>query len=103
MCLNLWSSADDDIRIAAFLATRKLASCTDESIKDLALKKTYLTLLRSAKTTNAHTLPSINLMKNSASELFCADHEAAYQHAFGYIRQLAVHLRNSMKVRSKVC
>ena len=76
--------------------------CSDESIKDLTLKKTYLTLLRSAKATSAHTLPSINLMKNSASELFCVDHEAAYQHAFGYIRQLAVHLRNSMKVRNKV-
>ena len=42
-------------------------------------------------------------MKNSASEIFCMDHAMAYQHVFGYIRQLAVHLRNSMKVRTKVC
>jgi len=42
-------------------------------------------------------------MKNSASEVFCMDHAAAYQHAFGYIRQLAIHLRNSMKVKTKVC
>ena len=41
-------------------------------------------------------------MKNSASELFCLNHQAAYQHAFGYIRQLAVHLRNSMKLKTKV-
>ncbi|KAH8114877.1 Noc2-domain-containing protein [Phellopilus nigrolimitatus] len=100
-CLKLWSSAEDDVRIAAFLAIRRLGSSSDEAIKDMVLKSTYLTLLRNAKSTTAHTLPSINLMKNSASELFCADHAAAYQHAFGYIRQLAVHLRNSMKVKSK--
>lgn len=42
-------------------------------------------------------------MKNSASEVFCLDYSTAYQHAFGYIRQLAIHLRNSMKVKTKVC
>ena len=64
-------------------------------------QSTYLTLVRSCKSTSAHTLPAINLMKNSASELFCADHAASYQHAFGYIRQLAIHLRNSMKTKTK--
>ncbi|EIM84277.1 Noc2-domain-containing protein [Stereum hirsutum FP-91666 SS1] len=100
-CLELWSTAEDTVRIAAFLAIRKLASATDESILDMVLKSTYLTLIRSSKSTGPHTLPSINLMKNSASEIFCMDHGAAYQHAFGYIRQLAIHLRNSMKIKSK--
>ncbi|KAG6810857.1 hypothetical protein H0H92_010041 [Tricholoma furcatifolium] len=100
-CLELWSSAEDSIRIAAFLAIRKLASAMDESIMDNVLKGAYLTLLRSSKSTNVHSLPSINLMKNSASEVFCIDHSTAYQHAFGYIRQLAIHLRNSMKVKTK--
>ncbi|KAJ7482271.1 Noc2-domain-containing protein [Mycena galericulata] len=100
-CLELWSSAQDNIRIAAFLAIRKLASAADESILDSVLKGTYLTLVRSSKSTSAHTLPSINLMKNSASEVFSLDPGVAYQHAFGYIRQLAIHLRNSMKVKTK--
>ncbi|KAL5478855.1 NOC2 [Sanghuangporus weigelae] len=100
-CLKLWSSAGDEARISAFLSIRRLSSSGDEAIKDMALKSTYLSLLRNAKSTSVHTLPSINLMKNSASELFCEDHAAAYQHAFVYIRQLAVHLRNSMKVKSK--
>ncbi|KAI0789169.1 Noc2-domain-containing protein [Abortiporus biennis] len=100
-CLDLWSSADDNVRIAAFLAVRKLASASDESILNLALKSTYLTLVRSCKSTSAHTLPSINLMKNTASELYTMDHAAAYQHAFGYIRQLAIHLRNSMRMKTK--
>jgi Noc2p family len=41
-------------------------------------------------------------MKNSASEIFCLNHQAAYQHAFRFIRQLAIHLRNSMKLKTKV-
>ncbi len=41
-------------------------------------------------------------MKNSASDVFCISHSIAYQHAFGFIRQLAIHLRNSMKLRTKV-
>ncbi|KAF8154012.1 Noc2p family-domain-containing protein [Crassisporium funariophilum] len=100
-CLALWSSGTDSIRIAAFLSIRKLAASSDESIMDTILKSTYLTLIRSSKSTSAHTLPSINLMKNSASDVFCVDHATAYQHAFGYIRQLAIHLRNSMKVKTK--
>ncbi|KAF5345806.1 hypothetical protein D9756_010886 [Leucocoprinus leucothites] len=99
--LDLWSSADDDTRIAAFLSVRRLAMSNDDSIRDAILKNTYLTLIRSSKSTSAYTLPSINLMKNSASEVFCIDHGAAYQHAFGYIRQLAIHLRNSMKMKTK--
>ncbi|EKM76219.1 hypothetical protein AGABI1DRAFT_122794 [Agaricus bisporus var. burnettii JB137-S8] len=100
-CLELWSSAEDDIRIAAYLSVRRLALSNDDSILDSILKNTYLSLIRSSKSTSAHTLPSINLMKNSASEVYCIDHSLAYQHAFGYIRQLAIHLRNSMKIKSK--
>lgn len=68
----------------------------------ISFQNTYLTLIRSSKSTSAHTLPSINLMKNSASEVYCIDHAVAYQHAFGYIRQLAIHLRNSLKIKTKV-
>ena len=49
-----------------------------------------------------HSLPFINLMKNSASEIYAADHSTAYQHAFKYIRQLAILLRQSIKVQTKV-
>ncbi|TFK47222.1 Noc2-domain-containing protein [Heliocybe sulcata] len=102
-CLDLWSSAEDSTRIAAFLALRRLSTASDESVLDMVLKGTYLTLVRSSKSTSAHSLPSINLMKNSASEIYCLPfaQNAAYQHAFGYIRQLAIHLRNSMKVKTK--
>ena len=47
-------------------------------------------------------MPFINLMKNTACDIYLGDEGLAYQQAFGYIRQLAIHLRNSMKVKSKV-
>jgi nucleolar complex protein 2 len=75
---------------------------TDGSLLDIVSKALYLSLVRASKNTTPHTLPSITLMKNSASEIYCLDSATAYQHAFGYIRQLAIHLRNSMKVKTKV-
>ncbi|KAG8879387.1 Nucleolar Complex 2 protein [Tulasnella sp. 331] len=101
MCLELWCSAHDRVRIAAYLALRRMGMCADASLLDMALKATYLILVRSAKDSSDRTLPSLNLMKNTASELYSINPVASYQHGFGYIRQLAIHLRNSMKVKSQ--
>jgi nucleolar complex protein 2 len=40
-------------------------------------------------------------MKNTAVDLYCIDQAASYQLAFGYIRQLAVSLRNALKGGTK--
>ncbi|KAI8062132.1 Noc2p family-domain-containing protein [Gongronella butleri] len=109
--LNMYSSmgSSDNVRIQSFLAIRSLASTShhtsqkkdkDEPMLDLCLKYTYLEFVRTCKNTNAHTLPSINLMRNLAVDLFGLDHDASYQQAFVYIRQLAVHLRGAMQTRS---
>ncbi|KAG8989995.1 Nucleolar Complex 2 protein [Tulasnella sp. JGI-2019a] len=101
MCLELWCTAQDRVRIAAYLALRRMGMCTDGSLLDMVLKATYLTLVRSTKDSNDRTLPSLNLMKNTASELYSLNPITSYQHGFGYIRQLAMHLRNSMKVKTQ--
>ena len=38
MLLDLWSSAADNVRIACFLAVRRVYLAGDESVKELALK-----------------------------------------------------------------
>jgi nucleolar complex protein 2 len=43
-CLELWSSAQDNIRITAFLSIRKLATASDASIMDHILKVGVCTL-----------------------------------------------------------
>ncbi|WVR04139.1 hypothetical protein IAU60_001138 [Kwoniella sp. DSM 27419] len=95
--LELWSFAGDNVRIAAFLAVRKLFVAGDDAVKDLCLRNIYRSLLPPLRNTTPHTLPSLNLMKNTASELYQLAPALSYQHAFGFIRMLAVHLRNVVR------
>ncbi|KAI9025984.1 Noc2p family-domain-containing protein [Phycomyces nitens] len=107
--LSLWSNlaSSDNVRIQSFLAIRSLAITPVETKKgsenflDLCLKNIYLTFVRNCKTTNPHTLPAINLMRNLAVELYGINQVLSYQQAFAYIRQLAVHLRGAMQLKTK--
>lgn len=96
--VNIWSdtSNDEAVRISAFMVIRRLAVISDASIREAVLKTTYQAFVRGSRITNIHTLPGINLMKNSAAELWGLDPSIGYTTGFTYIRQLAVHLRTSI-------
>ena len=96
--VNIWSdtSTDEATRITAFMLIRRLAVICDSSLREAVLKTTYQGLVRGSRITNIHTLPGINLMKNSAAELWGLDPNIGYTTGFTYIRQLAVHLRTSI-------
>ncbi|WAR59536.1 hypothetical protein PtB15_11B176 [Puccinia triticina] len=99
--LELWSSSSDQVRVAAILSLRRIAVAADSTTMESIMKGVYTALIRSAKSTTVFTLPLINLMKNSASGLYLINPEISYPIVFSYIRQLAIHLRNSMKLKSK--
>lgn len=67
---------------------------------DFCLKSAYHSIVRNTKTTTIYNIDSINLMKNSASELYSLNLVSSYQQAFGFIRQLAIHLRNCLKTKT---
>ena len=96
--VSIWSdtSADEATRITAFMLIRRLAVISDPSLREAVLKTTYQGFVRGSRITNIHTLPGINLMKNSAAELWGLDPNIGYTTGFTYIRQLAVHLRTSI-------
>ncbi|KAI4197092.1 MAG: hypothetical protein LQ350_006162 [Teloschistes chrysophthalmus] len=101
--VEIWSdtSTADPTRITAFLVIRRLTVISDASIRTALLKTVYQGLVKGSRITNPHTLPAINLMKNSAAELWGIDREIGYTTGFVYIRQLAVHLRTSITQPTK--
>lgn len=101
--VEIWSSdaQDEATRITAFLVVRRAIVIGDDGLRESSLKAIYSAFVRSCRNTTQHTLPGINLMKNSAVELVGIDEKVGYTLGFGYIRQLAVHLRSSITDNSK--
>ncbi|KAI9868176.1 MAG: Nucleolar Complex 2 protein [Trichoglossum hirsutum] len=103
--VNIWSdpSGPEATRITAFLVIRKIAVMGDSGIREDTLRIAYQGLVKGSRVTTMHTLQGINLMKNSASELWGLDQTVGYTTGFSFIRQLAIHLRASITNNSKVC
>ena len=66
------------------------------------LRKLYLSYVGVARNTNESTIAQISFMKNSLVELYRLDDKLAYQHAFIFIRQLAINVRSSLILKEKV-
>ncbi|KAI2472626.1 Noc2p family protein [Annulohypoxylon bovei var. microspora] len=96
--VGFWSlsTSSDSTRITAFLVLRRLVVVGDKGIREAVLKATYQGLIAGSRVTNVNTVQGINLMKNSAAELWGLDQNIGYTTAFAFIRQLAMHLRNSI-------
>lgn len=102
--VDIWSSESqtEATRITAFLFVRRAVVIGDEGIKESCIKALYSAFVKGCRNTTQHSLPGINLMKNSAAELIGVDEKIGYTLGFGYIRQLAVHLRGSITDTTKV-
>jgi nucleolar complex protein 2 len=90
------SASTESTRITAFLVIRRLVVIGDKAVREVVLKAAYQGLVQGSRLTNANTIQGINLMKNSAAELWGLDQTLGYTTAFTSIRQLAIHLRNSI-------
>lgn len=96
--VDIWSdaSSDEATRITAFLVLRRLAVIGDPGLREAVLKTVYQGLIKGSRSTTVHTIQGINLMKNSAAELWGIDPGVGYATGFTFIRQLAIHLRSSI-------
>jgi nucleolar complex protein 2 len=94
--LQIWSKGEETDRIMAFLNIHKLAIATPFPFVHRCMKESYLAYVRNAKFGTAMQRGAVNFMANGVVELFLLDGVGAYQLAFVYIRQLAVHLRQAL-------
>ncbi|KAL4150390.1 hypothetical protein PRNP1_009792 [Phytophthora ramorum] len=95
--LKLWAkSLDANVCMLAFVRIRDLALAVPFPFLELCLKGIYVTYMRNTKFTNEMTLPHHVLMGNCVVELFGLDLSSSYQHAFVYIRELAIAVRKTI-------
>lgn len=95
--VECWSSTTDvETQIATYAFLNNAAREFPKSTLEIILKSTYSSFLKNCRKTNVHTMDLINFSKNSACELFGIDEQLSYRIGFEYIRQLAIHLRNSI-------
>lgn len=100
--VEIWATTREiQTQIAAFAFLHNSAKEFKKSLLELVLKTTYSTFIKSCRKTNVRTMPLINFQKNSAAELFGIDETLSYQIGFESIRQLAIHLRNTLSATSK--
>ncbi|CAX40090.1 nucleolar complex protein, putative [Candida dubliniensis CD36] len=99
--VNVWSSTSDiDTQISTFAFLNNVSREYPKSVLETVLKLTYSSFLQNCRKTNVHTMAQINFCKNSAVELFGINETLGYQVGFEYVRQLAIHLRNSINATS---
>jgi nucleolar complex protein 2 len=105
--LDLWAQQPDlpgegekgdlvAVRSHAFLRIRQIAKQLPGAIAEECFRSMYLKFARQCKTYNELTAPTVVFMVQSVAELYGTDTAMAYQQAFLYIRQLALHLRAAL-------
>ncbi|XP_052186967.1 nucleolar complex-associated protein 2 [Diospyros lotus] len=101
VALHFWGTGGGALPVVSFLFVRDLcirvgSDCLDECIRGI-----YKAYVLNCQFVNATKLHHIRFLGNCVIELLGLDLRAAYQHAFVFIRQLAMILREALTMKTK--
>ncbi|KAL8122086.1 hypothetical protein AgCh_018720 [Apium graveolens] len=99
--LHFWGTGGGALPVVSFLFLRDLcvrigSDCVDECFKGI-----YKAYILNCQFVNAKKLQHIQFLGNCVIELLRVDLSAAYQHAFLFIRQLAMMLKEALTMKTK--
>ena len=98
--LTLWCQPQGedgvDVRVHAFLRIRQMALMLPGTVREECFRSIYLRYARGCKTFTETGGSGVLFMSQCIAELYTSDPVQAYQQAFLYIRQLALHLRAAL-------
>ncbi|XP_057830087.2 nucleolar complex-associated protein 2 isoform X1 [Cryptomeria japonica] len=99
--LHFWGSGEGALSVVSFLFIRDMAVRMGSDCLEACLKGIYKAYVANCKFVNSARLQQIQFLGNCVVELYGVDLASAYQHAFVFIRQLAMILRNAITMKTK--
>lgn len=99
--ISLWCSNEETVRVLSLIIIVRTTKSMPKDFLGPVLKNMYFSYVKNTKFTSPSTWPMINFMKRSLAEVYALNPKVAYEHAFVYVRQLAIHLRNALTTKKK--
>ncbi|WKX93622.1 hypothetical protein Q1695_011131 [Nippostrongylus brasiliensis] len=93
--VRIWSRKTLDCRVGAYVCMMQLVKSHPEHFVSL-YKSCYLGFVANSRDVSAESWPLLHFMHRTFAELTVLHPNLAYQYAFVYIRQIAIHLRNAV-------
>ncbi|GFS88327.1 nucleolar complex protein 2 homolog [Nephila pilipes] len=99
--VSSWSNEEETVRVLSLIIIVRVTKSLPKEYLVQVLKEMYFAYIRNTKFTSVSTWPMINFMKRSLTEIYSLNPQIAYEHAFIYIRQMSIHLRNAITTKKK--
>ncbi|PPD99906.1 hypothetical protein GOBAR_DD03086 [Gossypium barbadense] len=103
VALHFWGTGGDALPVVSFLFLRDLCVRLGSDCLDECFRGIYKAYVLNCHFVNASKLQHIQFLANCVIELIRVDLPTAYQHAFVFIRQLAMLLRDALNMKTKQC